>query len=260
MTRMNARPALVNSTVAFALAILLMITWHEFGHFVAALALGLSPVMHPFSVDPGAGTDNQEIVTASAGPLLSLVTGLLLLAWYRRVALGGFWTLMLLWLALVNVQEFAGYLITGVFASVGDVGQVLSLTGAPLWVGVVVFVVGWVITYYNGRYATRQLLLRTDPARELGPQLRALGLFAWLLGVLLALVLSVGALDFGSAGVAVGLFEILGTLTVGIFLTLVRLFMGRVPAGRAAPSWGFPVAGFVALVAVAVFRQLVLAT
>lgn len=256
---MKHRPALLSSSVAFLLALLLTITWHELGHALAAVALGLRPTLYPFSVDTRAVSDAQQVTTALAGPVLSLVTGAVLLAVHARLSRTGFWPLTLLWLGLAGVQTFAGYLITGVFVRSGDIGKALDLTGAPLWVGVVVFALGWGLTYLNGRHATRQLLRLTDPARKLAPQLRDLGLFAWLLATVVAFLISFGTYDVGSAGVAIAVFEVLGTLSTGIFLIFVRLFMGETPARRAAPAWPVPWPGIAAVVVVALVRQLVLA-
>ena len=54
MTKNNYnRFLLINSIVAFALAVLVMIMVHEFGHALVALSFGLHPVVRPFSVDYG---------------------------------------------------------------------------------------------------------------------------------------------------------------------------------------------------------------
>lgn len=254
----NSRLALINSTIAYALAVLVTITWHEFGHALAALALGLSPTMHAFSVNIGATTSNQEIVTALAGPLLSLVTGLVLLVIHQVMRQPGFWRLTVLWMGLLGVQVFAGYLVTGLFFADGDIGTALRLSHAPLWVGGLVFVAGWAITYFNGRHATYQLMALTGDQAPLAPQLRDLGLFAWLLGTVLALLLSLGSYDFGSLGAAIGIFEILGTLTTGVFLIFVRLFMKVAVPSRQAPSWSVPYLGVAALIVVALVRLFVI--
>jgi hypothetical protein len=114
------------------------------------------------------------------------------------------------------VQEFSGYLITGPFAHVGDIGTVLETTHAPAVLGWLGFLVGWAITYLLGRHAVRRLTQFTSADRPLGVQLRALGLFAWLPGAVLVMVLSLGLLAAGGVGVV--LFEAFGVLSSGIFL------------------------------------------
>lgn len=251
--RQRAVLPLVNSTVAFALALLVMITLHELGHVVAALMQGHHPVLRPFSVDTGADPGAQRVVTAAAGPLLSLVTGLLVLAVPQRGR--PFLRLAMLWFGLLSVQEFNGYLTTGPFVAGGDIGVVLGESGTPGWFGVVLLVVGVTGTVVAGRVATARLLLLVDPAADTADQLRRLGLFSWLLGALLAVLLSLCAFD----ATANNLLEVAGVVTVGLFLLFVRGFYRRLDITGHAQRYRWPWAGGLALIVVALARQLFLA-
>lgn len=245
---------LVNSAVAFACALYIMVTLHEFAHAVAGLALGLRPVLYASSVDYLiTGSASEQITTALAGPLFSLVSGLLILALPPRG--GAFARLFVLWLGLQSCQEFFGYLITGPFVRVGDIGQALSLLAAPGWVYALCFLAGWAGTFWLGRVATQHLLVFTDPQPETrAPQLRQLGLFAWLLGAAVTIALSASRGLF----TALGLFEALGSLSSGIFLFLAGFYMRRLDvAGRRMPvSW--PWAGITLLITLALLRHFAL--
>ena len=257
---MTTRSQLLSSAVAFALACLVVITVHELGHVLGSLAQGRGAVLYGFSVDDDALTDRQEIVTALAGPLVSLLTGVAVLA-TPRSRLPPFWRLTVLWTGLLSVQEFSGYLITGPFAHVGDIGAVLDVTGAPAAVGWLGFVVGWVTTYLVGQHAVRGLVGFTSPSLTLAPQLRALGLFAWLIGAGLVIALSAGLLTAGGVAGGVVVFEALGVLSSGIFLIFVRVFLRglHVPVVEPDPLPPTPWAGIVVLVLVVLARQLALA-
>ncbi|GGF98226.1 hypothetical protein GCM10007304_10270 [Rhodococcoides trifolii] len=249
---MLLRSRLVNSAVAFALACLVMITLHELAHAAVALLQGNSPTLGAFSVDPHATTDGERIATALGGPLFSLVSGVVVLT-LPTSRLPAFWGLAVLWFGLLSVQEFSGYLITGPFAGVGDIGQALELSNAPAYVGWIGFVVGWAITYVVGRIAVRRLITFTDSDTALAPQLRELGLFAWLTGVVIVLILSLGLFDGGGDGP----FEALGLIASGIFLIFVRLFMTEGMRSSGAPvRFGVPAVGMVALIVVALARQI----
>ncbi|GAA3079300.1 hypothetical protein GCM10010464_49280 [Pseudonocardia yunnanensis] len=249
---------LINSVIAFALAALASITLHELAHAIAGLMLGGHPVMFGFSVDQGPISDAVQIVTALAGPVFSLVSGLVVLA-VPANSLPTFWRLAWLWFGLLSVQEFAGYLITGPFVSAGDIGLVLAAADAPLVVAIGGFVVGWVITYFLGWLATRRLATFTTDGPELAPQLRELGLFAWLIGSLLAVVLSLGLLGAGDVDVPILVFEAAGVISSGIFLIFVRLFLAAASdAPHLGPVLRVPIAGAVVLFLVAVVRQVVL--
>ncbi len=255
---MTTRTQLANSAIAFALACLVMITVHELGHAVASLAQGNDPVMFGFSVDSRTATDRQQVLTALAGPLLSLLTGIGILA-LPVSGLAPFWRLSVLWLGLLSVQEFSGYLITGPFANIGDIGSVLEVTAASPVLGWFGFFLGWVITYLLGRYAVRRLVTFTSPHQPLAPQLRALGLFAWLVGAALVIVLSLGLLTAGGVGGGVVVFEALGVLSSGIFLIFVRFFLrGLEPSQREPAPLATPWVGIIVLIVVAAARQLAL--
>ena len=122
---MSNKMLFINSTIAFALAALVMFTLHELGHAAAAISFGLHPVVRPFSVDYGTATKTQNIVILLAGPFVSLVLGMMFLAMPRVGK--GFWRLLVLWLGLNGVQTFTGYLITAPFGGVGDIGGTLHL-------------------------------------------------------------------------------------------------------------------------------------
>jgi hypothetical protein len=248
----NNTSLFINSTVAFALASIVMIMIHEFGHALAAISFGLHPVVRPFSVTYDTATNAQNIVIDLAGPLVSLVSGLLILVIARVDR--GFWGLFWLWLGLQSVQEFTGYLITAPFGGVGDISDALNHLNAPLWIGYVSFAVGLAGTFLLGRVATLRLLSFTDPASAIPNQMRSVGLFAWLAGVTLALILSIGSFDASAAGV----FEAFGLLVSGIYLTTVRYYLMRVKGSGQRQELQFPVAGVALLLVFAILRLVIL--
>ena len=173
-----------------------------------------------------------------------------------RVVTGrGFWHLVLLWLGALGVQEFSGYLMTGPFVPFGDIGAALRLLAAPGWVYGLVFAVGAAGTVLLGALVTRWLVELTDPdGLPRAVQLRSLGLFAWLIGS--AVVIAAGGVD--DIFSQVGFFELLGTLTIGIFLLWVRFFMDRLKVVPRGARVGWPVVGIVLAVALALARHFIL--
>ncbi|MET0692428.1 MAG: hypothetical protein ABWY56_00780 [Propionibacteriaceae bacterium] len=224
----DRRALLANSTLAFVLAAMVNDTLHELAHAVAGLAQGLTPTVSPFSVSYlPEGTDSQQIVTAAAGPLFSLVLGLVLMvvarSWGR-----GLVRLFFLWLSFMGVMNFVGYCFIAPFARVGDTGQVLSLLGAPGWAYVLVALVGvagqfWLAYRFAGqvkRYA------RTVAAE------RQLAFIAWILGTLIMIALTtveVVAMRAEPAHVFVVVFY---SCAVGIFGPMQFIFRARFSAGN----------------------------
>jgi len=167
---------------------------HELGHALLSKALGGQPVLHNTFVASRNETLSRgaTLAIALAGPLVSLVQGLWLLAAARRASGTGNLALLSLyggWFGLIN---FLGYLLIGPLFPYGDLGQVEALLGLPAWVG-------WGLALAAGLGlrqaigATAPTLLRFGPGlgRARRGQLgRALVAVPWLVGSALLVALS----------------------------------------------------------------------
>lgn len=224
----DRRALLAGSTLAFVLAAMVNDTLHELAHAVAGLAVGLTPTLSPFSVEyEPQGTSSQQIITAAAGPLFSLVMGLVLMVLARHWG-RGLVRLFFLWLPFMGVMNFAGYCFIAPFAQVGDTGQVLKLLGAPGWAYALVALVGVAGQFWLGyRFASQvKRYTRTVDAE------RQLAFIAWIIGTLIMIVLTtvqVVALGVEPAVVFVVVFY---SCAVGVFGPMQFIFHHRFPAGE----------------------------
>lgn len=127
--------ALSNSIVVALIANLSMVMLHELGHFLAAYAFGLNPQLHHnfVYIDPRNVPDAQLLWIAAAGPLGSLLVGVVCLAAERQIRPKSAGTLLLLWMGLHGVLLFLGYLFIAPFFREGDTGKVFALLGLPEW-------------------------------------------------------------------------------------------------------------------------------
>lgn len=219
------RTLLLNSATAFVLAGMLAITLHEGAHLVTALGLGHHAVLYPSAVDFHASSRAHRVATALAGPLFSLVSGLALVligsGWGR-----GFGRLFWLWLGFLSAQIGFGYLIIAPFARAGDTGQALALLSAPGLVYAVSFAVGMAGMYWLARrFAGEAIRYASEPT-----SLRAIGLFSWLLGTGILLVVYVPA-NRHLSGDAIPTV-LAGVGTIGIFTPLLTFFYRRLEARR----------------------------
>jgi hypothetical protein len=137
----------VNSTVIFVGAFAFTALLHELGHFVSYLAFGAHPVLYFNRVEADDSTITRAGVIASAvaGPVVSLVQGVLCAWWVRRRSDNRGVDLVLQWLALFGLINFFGYVMLTPLSSVGDTGKVAGLLGSPTWLNVLVAVVGIVV-------------------------------------------------------------------------------------------------------------------
>jgi hypothetical protein len=124
----------VNSALAFAFAELLTAALHETGHGLMAQALGFSPKIYAFYEDNPTGTVHQSLAILAAGPIASLILGLLFRAWFRsgepRYSLG---RLLLFWMAWLGIMQFVNYLIVTPWLTAGDTAQIADLLHVPVW-------------------------------------------------------------------------------------------------------------------------------
>ena len=225
-TSTRARTLLVNSTLAFVLAAMVNATVHELAHAVAGLSQGLVPTLTPFAVSfSPEGTSRQQIVTAAAGPLFSLVLGLALIAVARSWG-RGLVRLFFLWLSTMSVMNFAGYLVIAPFASVGDTGRVLLLLGAPGWVYGVLALVGvagqfWLAYYFASQVRRYASTISAE---------RQLAFFAWMAGT--AIVVALTVIEVLALGVEpeVTFVVVFYSCAVGVYAPMQFIFHSRFPA------------------------------
>lgn len=129
-------PAAVSNSIVVALiANLSMVMLHELGHFLVASSFALHPQLHHnfVYIDPRTVPDAQLLWIAAAGPLGSLLVGVMCLLAERQVQQKSLGTLLLLWMGLHGVLLFLGYLFIAPFFREGDTGKVFALLGLPEW-------------------------------------------------------------------------------------------------------------------------------
>jgi hypothetical protein len=114
--------------LAYLFSLLATTLLHEFGHAAASQALGGRPVMHHVYVVHGALAPRRRAIVAASGPFTSLLQGLGFLL-LLDASVSSVWGLVVLWLALLGLANFFGYLITTPFWDKGDFGKISQLLG-----------------------------------------------------------------------------------------------------------------------------------
>jgi hypothetical protein len=129
----SGRRLFLNSTLAFVSAFFLTTMAHELGHFAAYIALGAHPILFHNAVEtPGQVLAvPSRIIGALAGPVVSLLQGIALAFVVRKRAEAQPVDLLVLWLSLLGLVNFFGYLMMTPLSTVGDTGQVAELLHVP---------------------------------------------------------------------------------------------------------------------------------
>lgn len=243
------RALTANATVAFVLGAMITSVVHELAHAVAGLAVGLTPVVSPFSVSYiPEGTPSQELVTASAGPLFSLVLGLVLMIIGRRWG-SGFVRLFWMWLAFMSVMNFVGYLVIAPLAPAGDTGRALALLGAPDLVVIAAMVIGIGGQFLLARrFATEVKRYAADRSEE-----RRLALLSWAIGTPIVIVLTSIELLLLQVPPELAVPVAMYAFAVGVFAPMQFIFSKRASNARELLTLRLlPLPGLVVTVVVAV--------
>ena len=213
-----------NATISFVLASMVNSLLHESAHAVAGLVQGLTPTISPFSVEfAPEGTTSQQVVTAAAGPVFSLVMGLVLMAvartWGRGIV-----RLFWMWLSFMGVMNFAGYCFIAPFAHAGDTGKILALLHAPPVISILVGLVGAaVIIWLARRFAVEVKRYASELTSE-----RQLAFYPWLLGTPIVLVMGAAELATFDIPAAPLILILMYDVAFGIFAPMQFNFRTRV--------------------------------
>ena len=206
---------LIQSAVAYSTASLITVTLHEFGHGLAARLYGLHPTIFGLHEEDIAASPARIAVIAAAGPVVSLGLGLIFLAIHKRLRGQSFIRYLTLWLGLLGVAVFMGYLMTSPFYKSGDVFKALASfnLASPFFLGLSLLF-GAIGIIQLGRIGLPLLLALTNSLQPLRPQMMALGVLAWVLGSILVLLAMVPQLP-------------IMLVAIGTFVPLINLFASR---------------------------------
>jgi len=134
---------IINSTVLYVLAFVVTTFIHELAHAIVGLINGSNPILHHNFVEHTTTllSVNQKVSIALAGPLASLVQGLILGIVFLSSSNRTLINLFFLWLSILGFTNFFGYLMTGPLFQAGDIGKVFLLLELSLiiQIGIAVF-------------------------------------------------------------------------------------------------------------------------
>jgi hypothetical protein len=245
-----------NSTVAYVVATMVAIVLHESAHSAAGLLQGYQATQFTnevrFTPDQ---TASALAVTALAGPLFSLVSGLLAMT-FRPFRGHGFAQLLWVWIAFLSAEEGFGYFTIAPLITVGDTGAALAALNAPRWVGWVCMAFGIAgLVFLARQFAVRGVRYTRDLY-----EIRAFCFYAWLIGTAVSVALSAAYLAFTPGTSSDAVFAIMiGSASLGVFAPMAMMFWQKVTTAKELLAIGAPRAGIVAAVAMALGNLLVLA-
>ncbi len=141
---------LLNSTMAFVSAFIFTTFFHEFGHYLSYSVFGENPTLfHNYVQTPGQQLGiGAKLVSALAGPVSSLMQGIVLALVVYKKQENTARNLFYLWLSLLGFVNFFGYLVMTPFSTVGDTGKAAELMRLDHSVRSVIAFVGLVLAIW----------------------------------------------------------------------------------------------------------------
>lgn len=241
---------LLSSIVAALLAGEAMILVHELFHALTGLATGDRGTLLPVAwMSTGEGASAAGIAVTAAGPVLSLVSGALMMIWQPLRHRGGFAHLLWMWFAAVSLMEAVGYLVITPLGA-GDTASIVERLGAPLWAALVMCILG-----VAGMFATARAFA-PFVARATGYEKRpawALAFWPWLIATPVSVGLAIPYLLLSplSLAPADSIVVSMGSTVLFVAAPMSFLFSRRVASTAEREPLVLPrapVAGIVALV------------
>ncbi|MGO1174480.1 MAG: hypothetical protein ACTHXO_01630 [Actinomycetaceae bacterium] len=217
------RIALRTAAVATT-AVVLLIQLHEYAHAVVAVLLVGSSTVHGAMADHPPASDADLALIAIAGPVFSLVAGLLAYAVSRPLA-SGYARALLTWFGLGSMQGAFGYLMIALIAPVGDTAVAFEAWDLSIVWSIVAFVAGLAGMFLNAYLLAREI------GRTFGTPapFRGASVWAWLVATVAILVIYVGVALLAGVGGEILAWTIIGPATALVFAPMATIFWRRVP-------------------------------
>lgn len=138
------RNILINSTLAFISAFILTTVFHELGHYLAYVLFGADPTLYHNAVQADAQNLGlgAKIVVSMGGPVFSLIQGMLFASIVTKAKRNTVSHLVFLWLALLGLVNFFGYLAMTPLSTMGDTGKVATLLNFSSSLKLIIAIIG----------------------------------------------------------------------------------------------------------------------
>lgn len=136
----------INSILIILCTTLIGTVFHECAHFLTGLFVGMHPELHHNYVrfPENDGTELQQTIVAAAGPVFSLVLGILFIFWSKRLKTPSLFKLFLLWFGMNGFLSFLGYFLIAPIASEGDTGRVFAYFNIPILISVIIAILSFI--------------------------------------------------------------------------------------------------------------------
>jgi hypothetical protein len=154
----------INSTLILVSTTIFSTILHESAHYLTGLFFHLKPVLHHNYVESlRVGTEGQMVIEAAAGPLFSLVFGVLMMLFSIKCIRPSLLKLFFTWLGMGNILIFMGYILIAPIAKQGDTGKVFAYFNSPMYLTITAAVLSFIfINYLFGKWSSQFVFYNSE--------------------------------------------------------------------------------------------------
>ena len=105
----------------------------------------------------------QSAIEAAAGPLFSLLLGVIITFFAIKTVKPSLFKLFLQWLGMGNILTFLGYMLIAPIAKNGDTGRVFDYLGVPIYSSIALAILSFLfINWLFAKFATEFVFYKND--------------------------------------------------------------------------------------------------
>jgi hypothetical protein len=150
MNKTEQRNIIINSSLLFVVASIIEMTFHETGHYIAAMLTGAKEISLHHNYVMSNSDDlslTAKIFEKAAGPLVSLFIGILFHIFCMKQTKRNLLFLFKLYMAVFGYIGVLGYLLISPFFTSGDTGYICYVLNFPLWLTSLIALTGGIIAF-----------------------------------------------------------------------------------------------------------------
>lgn len=189
---LNKYALAINSTLILVSTTIFSTILHESAHFLTGLYFHLEPELHHNYVESlREGTEVQMVIEAAAGPLFSLIFGIIIMFISIKYIQPSLLKLFFTWLGLGNILIFMGYILIAPIASQGDTGKVFAYFNSPMYLTITAAILSFLlINYLFGKWSNQFVFYTSESNADKRNLKFQLFVFPILLSIVIVTLLS----------------------------------------------------------------------
>lgn len=148
---MKQNQIIINSTILFVITSTLVMTLHEFGHFLASIIAHSKDISihHNYVSNNNDGLSLLSVIfIKGAGPFISLVIGMIFHFICSKQTKRNLLFLFNLYMSAFGYISFFGYLMIAPLFAGGDTGYICFALGFPIWLTTIIALAGGISLYF----------------------------------------------------------------------------------------------------------------